>query len=132
MSMHLHHPSLSLNGKYRGKKKFRNAQEAQKARELENNWKELQKKWGIVDQQEKRKTRGLNSGNYVPPKPSHRGSETVRPPSIDSGITGAVTVKQTQHYTGDRLLGITILHKSCLQPVFSQQEAIDAAKMRRG
>jgi hypothetical protein len=130
--MHLHHPSLSLNGKYRGKKKFRNAEEAQRARELENNWKELQKKWGVVEQKEKRKTRGVDSGTYVPPKPTYRGAELNRPPSIDSGIKGAVTVKQTQHYTGDRLLGITILHKSCLQPVFSQQEAIDAAKMRRG
>jgi hypothetical protein len=130
--MHLHHPSLSLNGKYRGKKKFRNAEEAQRARELENNWKELQKKWGVAEQTEKRKTRAVDSGTYVPPKPTHRGAGSNRLPSIDSGITGAVTVKQTQHYTGDRLLGITILHKSCLQPVFSQQEAIDAAKMRRG
>ena len=31
MSMHLHHPSLSLNGKKRGKVKFRNAAEAQRA-----------------------------------------------------------------------------------------------------
>jgi len=28
-------------------------------------------------------------------------------------------------------LGITILHKSCLQPVFNQQAAVDAANMRR-
>jgi hypothetical protein len=29
------------------------------------------------------------------------------------------------------MLGITIVHKSCLQPVFSQQAAVDAASMRR-
>ena len=41
MSMHLHHPSLSLNGKKRGRVKFRNADEARKARELDASWKEL-------------------------------------------------------------------------------------------
>jgi hypothetical protein len=51
--------------------------------------------------------------------------------SLDTGVTGPVTVKQTPHYTGNRLLGITILHKSCLQPVFSQEQAIEAAQMRR-
>lgn len=129
--MHLHHPSLSLNGKYRGKKKFRNAAEAQKARELDDSWKELQKKWGL-EQEERRRQRGLNSGNYVPPTPTHRGSSLPRPPSIDSGVKGAVTVKPTPHYTGENLVGIAVMHKSCLQPVFSQQEAIDSAKMRRG
>jgi len=34
-------------------------------------------------------------------------------------------------YTGSNVVGITILHKSCLQPVFSKEAAIDAAKMRR-
>lgn len=42
----------------------------------------------------------------------------------------------TQHndtlkYTGDKLIGVTIIHKSCLQPIFSQEQAIDAAHMRR-
>jgi len=35
MSMHLHHPALSLNGKKQGKVKFRNAAEAQRARDLD-------------------------------------------------------------------------------------------------
>ena len=47
MSMHLHHPSLSLNGKRKGKVKFRNADEARKARELEESWKKLLKAQGI-------------------------------------------------------------------------------------
>ena len=45
--MHLHHPSLSLSGKRKGKVKFRNAEEARKARELDASWKELQKKWDV-------------------------------------------------------------------------------------
>ena len=48
MTMHLEGPWLSYNGKKRGKVKFRNAEEARKARELDASWKELQKKWGSV------------------------------------------------------------------------------------
>lgn len=47
---------------------------------------------------------------------------------FSSGV-GALPPKKT--YTGDKVLGVTVLHKSCLQPVFSQEEAVDAAKMRR-
>ena len=44
---------------------------------------------------------------------------------------GDCTKKEPPKYTGDKMIGISIIHKSCLQPVFSQQEAIDAASMRR-
>ena len=44
---------------------------------------------------------------------------------------GAGTLKEIPKYTGDQMIGISIIHKSCLQPIFSQQEAIDAATMRR-
>ena len=131
MSFHLHHPSLSMNGKYRGKKKFRNAAEAQKARELEEEWKSLQKKWGVV-KTEKKKSQNISAITYAAPKTNYRGANIPRPPSIDTGVKGAVTVKPTPHYTGENLVGIAVMHKSCLQPVFSQQEAIDSAKMRRG
>jgi len=45
--------------------------------------------------------------------------------------TGACKTKQTPTYTGTKIIGIAVLHKSCLQPVFSQEEAIDIARMRR-
>jgi hypothetical protein len=44
---------------------------------------------------------------------------------------GNAPLKAVPTYTGDKMLGITIVHKSCLQPVFSQEAAEDAAKMRR-
>ena len=53
--MHLHHPALSLNGKKRGKVKFRNAEEARKARELDEAWRQLQKKWEVDADEKKRK-----------------------------------------------------------------------------
>ena len=47
MTMHLAHPSLTMGGKRKGKIKFRNSAEAQKARQLDTEWKELQKKWDV-------------------------------------------------------------------------------------
>jgi hypothetical protein len=41
------------------------------------------------------------------------------------------TAEPAPMYTGTKMIGITVLHKSCLQPVFSQEEAKDAARMRR-
>jgi hypothetical protein len=39
---------------------------------------------------------------------------------------------EPQHYSGERkLLGIGMLHKSNLVPVFDAQDAIDISKMRR-
>jgi hypothetical protein len=46
MSMHLHHPSLSYNGKKKGKVKFASAAAKHKAEQLDREWKELQAKWG--------------------------------------------------------------------------------------
>ena len=53
MTMHLEGPWLNTGGKRKGKVKFRNSAEAQKARQLDADWKELQKKWE-VDADEKK------------------------------------------------------------------------------
>jgi hypothetical protein len=34
-------------------------------------------------------------------------------------------------YTGDKMLGIGTMHKSNAVPVFSKEDAVDMAKMRR-
>ncbi len=129
MSMHLHHPSLSLNGKKKGRVKFRNADEARKARELDASWKELKKKWE-VDAEEKRRSRALKAEPliYKLTGATDRAG-TAHIPSRDTG--GNATLAPAKVYTGDQVLGVTVLHKSCLQPVFSKQDAIDAARMRR-
>jgi len=46
-----------------------------------------------------------------------------------AGHTGAK--KEEQKYTGDKLIGIAVMHKSCLQPVFTKESAKDSASMRR-
>ena len=131
MSMHLDHPALSLNGKKRGKIKFRNADEARKSRELDREWKQLKIKWG-VDANEKKRKQALIAKPLVYSLSTPIGrSNTHHIPSLDTGHSGPVSSKPAPKYTGTEMLGITILHKSCLQPVFNQQQAVDAATMRR-
>jgi hypothetical protein len=51
--------------------------------------------------------------------------------SVPDSVLGPCSSKPTTPYTGENILGIAVLHKSCLQPVFSQEEATDVARMRR-
>lgn len=54
-------------------------------------------------------------------------------PSLNSNIDGIVATPQESYsYSGERkLLGIGVLHKSCLQPIFNEHEAVEIAQMRR-
>ena len=79
--MHLEGPWLSTTGKKKGKRKFRNADEARKARQLEENWNDLLKKWGI-EQQEKRKKRAMSAPTLSTPAPFYRGSDQPKIPSL--------------------------------------------------
>ena len=99
MSMHLHHPSLSLNGRKKGKVKFRNAEEARKARELEASWQELKKKW-VVEEDDRRRRRAMSApplaGNYSLTIPENRSTRHI--PSRDTG--GSATLAAPKVYTG--------------------------------
>lgn len=56
-----------------------------------------------------------------------------RPPSLNPAQTGAVAaLLRPKAYTGDAVLGVAAMHKSNLVPVFSEEEAKDVARMRRG
>ena len=128
--MHLHHPSLSLNGKKKGKQKFASAEHARKARELDESWKELQKKWGVEAEERKRKramTAEPLKGHYSLAIPA--GRSTAHIPSRDTG--GNATLAPAKVYTGTKVKGIATMHKSNAVPVFSDEEAIDISKMRR-
>jgi len=129
MAFHLEGPWLSTTGKRKGKKKWASAEAKADYEQSEREWKELQKRWGVEAEGRKR-SRGLSSPVYKPAALSYRGIDQPHVPSLDSGI-GNATKPETQMYTGSNVVGITILHKSCLQPVFSKEAAIDAAKMRR-
>ena len=132
MSMHLHHPSLSMTGKRKGKVKFRNAAEAQRARDLDASWKGILKAQGI-EAEDKKRRRAMRAEplQYNLSSANDRAS-TKHIPSLDTGHTGAVRTKDIPKYTGTKILGIGTMHKSNAVPVFSQEEAHDIATMRRG
>ena len=130
MSMHLHHPSLSLNGRKRGKVKFRNADEARKARELEASWKELLKNQGLA-LEEKRRSRAMKAEPLVYKLTGATDrAGTAHIPSRNTG--GNATLAPAKVYTGTKVKGIATMHKSNAVPVFSDEEAVEISRMRRG
>jgi len=129
--MHLAHPSLTMGGKRKGKIKFRNADEARRARELDQSWKDLQKKWE-VDELEKKRNRAMRAEPLAYKLSAPPGRTTTHIPSRNTGEAGAVTYKASPVYTGTKVKGIGTMHKSNAVPVFSDEEAHDIATMRRG
>jgi hypothetical protein len=129
--MHLEGPWLSTTGKRKGKQKFASAEHARKARELDESWKELQKKWAVEIEDKKRNRAMIAAplkGNYSLTIPAGRDT-TSHLKSVDTG--GNALLKPSPVYTGTKVKGIATMHKSNAVPVFSDEEAIDISKMRR-
>jgi hypothetical protein len=125
--MHLEGPWLTTTGKRRGKQKFRNADQARKARELEESWKEMLKRHGI-EQEQRRQKRAMSAETYSPSKVFRRETEKVN----SLPFTGGPCLKPEQKvYTGTKIKGIGTMHKSNAVPIFSDDEAKDIASMRR-
>jgi hypothetical protein len=126
--MHLEGPWLSTTGKKKGKQKFRNAAEARKARELDESWSALQKKWNIDLSKSKKCSSAKETLEYRLSIPEHRSTKHI--PSRDSGL-GVATKQEPQKYTGTLIKGIATMHKSNAVPILNDQDAVDIAKMRR-
>lgn len=128
MTMHLAHPALSTTGKKRGKRKFASAAHAAKARELDESWNALMAKWGPAKVAPAAKKQKLDYKLTVPPERS-----TKNIPSLNGGADmRPATLAPAKVYTGTKVKGIATMHKSNAVPVFSDEEAIDISKMRRG
>ena len=129
MSMHLCGPALTTTGKKKGKVKFRNAAEAQRARQLDAEWKDLLKRQGVEAEEKKRK-RAMAAEPLVYKLDTPIGrSNTHHIPSKDTG--GVAVLAAPKIYTGTKVKGIATMHKSNAVPVFSDEEAIDISRMRR-
>ena len=129
MTMHLEGPWLSLGGKRKGKVKFRNAEEAKRARELEQSWNDLLKRQGI-EAEEKKRIKALKAPTlqYSLSAPPGRETQKINSLSTPGGSTAAVH----KVYTGDKIIGIATMHKSNAVPVFSDEQAVEISRMRRG
>jgi hypothetical protein len=128
--MHLEGPWLSTTGKKKGKKKFRNADEARKARELAEGWQDLLKRHGI-EQQERKRKRALSADTYVKTTEPYRRDTGPRIPSLDPTNMAPCLKAPDKVYTGTMIKGIGTMHKSNAVPIFSDEQAVDIAKMRR-
>lgn len=137
MSMHLEGPWLTTTGKRRSKRRYQNADAARRERELKAEWDVKQTEWA--------KLAPNFSAKHVPADPrmprtafkplksyslNYRG-RNERLPSVDSGVTGAVSTKAPQQYTGTKVKGIGTMHKSNAVPIFTDDDAKDIARMRR-
>ena len=127
--MHLCGPALTTTGKKKGKKKFASAEHKRKAEQLDQEWRDLQKRWGVEADKRKR-AKGLASPVWQPEKIAYRGSSEPKIPSLNSGL-GVAILSPAKVYTGTKVKGIATMHKSNAVPVFSDDEAVDISRMRR-
>jgi len=99
-----------------------------KQRELKASWEKIMAKYEPKKKVIIKKDNNLSS-NYklsVPP-----GRETPYYPSLNSNHNDTFK-RDIPAYTGTKMIGIGTLHKSNAVPVFSDQEASEMARMRRG
>ena len=116
------------NTKKRKKQKFKSAEEKRKHMQLEQSWNELKRKH-YVEPSKKSVKSNILSGHKLTVPP---GRESKYYPSLDTGLGNATKPVEGKRYTGNNIIGIGTLHKSNAVPIFSDQEAKDISKMRRG
>jgi hypothetical protein len=105
----------------------RRKQNTAKQKQLQREWEEMLSKHS-KPLECGAKARNISPKKIVEAKPQ---VEVIKPSTDLKKMMGIAVKKEPKVYTGDKMLGITVLHKSCLQPVFNEQSAKDAASMRR-
>lgn len=95
-------------------------------RQLAAEWEAIQKKY----EPKKPVKKVFNTWEYKLSTPPGR-TTSHHIPSLSTGENGGAK-KETMQYTGTKMLGIGTLHKSNAVPVFSDDEAKEMARMRRG
>jgi hypothetical protein len=137
MTMHLEGPYLTTT-RYvkRPHKKWASAEQKRRAASDAAAWTELTQK--LAQSAPRFSGRPVSDpamprGAYKPLKlgPAYPpGREPQAIPSRDSGV-GVAARRDAPVYTGDKIKGIGTLHKSNAVPVFTDEEAVDLAHMRR-
>lgn len=94
-------------------------------RELAADWDAIVKKY-----EPKKKISTVAASSFPSPQVYVRDTGP-RIPSLNSN-DGIAAAKPRMQYTGTKMIGIGTLHKSNAVPVFSEDEAQEMARMRRG
>jgi len=132
MTMHLEGPWLTTTGKVKSKRrKYASADAARKERELKAEWQQRQREWDQLTPRFGSGKISITATARISPQYPPGREPQRHIPSLDTGVTGAVTVKATPQYTGTKIKGIGTMHKSNAVPIFSDDEAVDIAHMRR-
>jgi hypothetical protein len=76
------------------------------------------------------KSRSKPGGNRARVQFSVPVSKVSKPDLSNVGPTGFKV--EEKKYTGREIMGVAVLHKSCMQPVRTKEAAADIARMRRG
>ena len=126
MTMHLVRGMTTINTKKRKAKGITAAD--RKAQAEHDKW--LTKMGVHPDQLAEKKKANKGKSPYSLPDYSSPGGNKI--PTSDR-ICGNGTKKEGNTYSGERqLLGVAMMHKSNLVPVFSTKDAKEIARMRRG
>ena len=99
-----------------------------KQRELDASWEALKKKYAtktvVTPKQQLSDVYSLK----IP-----AGRETPKILSLNGGVDrGCATLKPNPVYTGNNIKGIGTMHKSNAVPIFTDEQAVEIATMRRG
>lgn len=129
--MHLEGPWMTTT-RYSKKphKKWASSEAKQRALAEEEAWQQRQARWQAdIDKMRIRRSeqaQPLSLGPVYPPGREPQQRILSKPDSV--GIAAAAPAKV---YTGDKIKGIGTLHKSNAVPIFTDEEAVDIAHMRR-
>jgi hypothetical protein len=110
---------------YTSFKKAKAKKPTSKQRELADAWDKMMQKY-----EPKKPVLARKDDGFTYSLGASARRETPKIPSLPF-TGGACPKKETQMYTGDKIKGIGTMHKSNSVPVFSDEEAIAIATMRR-
>jgi hypothetical protein len=123
MTMHIVAPWVTSVGKKSKKQKWSSADKKKQSATLDKEWQTLLNKYPPLKVS-------------TPLKKIKQVVEYVRPvehiPSKPDSVLGPVSSKQIPKYTGTKIIGIGTMHKSNAVPIFSDDEAKEISRMRRG
>ena len=92
---------------------------------LRAEWEAMLKKYEPKGEVKPKKRKTLDYDLKVP---ENRSTKHIPSHEIPEGYA---TKAPDKVYTGDKVIGVAVMHKSSLVPVFSKESAVDIAKMRR-
>ena len=134
MTMHLEGPWLTTTGRVKSKRrKYASADAARKARELKAEWEQKQIEWAKLAPKfsQTRASAPAVKTRLTPVYPPGREPGPYIP-SLNGGVdTGPATKAPDKVYTGTKIKGIGTMHKSNAVPIFSDDDAVAIAHMRR-